>query len=165
MIHVLILSTGIWSLYNTIRYFYAFTIYESPAGQSYSLALGTSTGLSFACLACAVILALAEPALSLHGIAFQRLLSARQWLHYISSLLLIAPAIVNFAAVFSWRNATDPQLMTAHRCHVDIDIIWSTSYTLCDLKSPSWGVWLTLSVLRLLVTLVFLVRPSTSSIR
>lgn len=147
---------GIWSLYNTIRYFYAFTIYESPAGQSYSLALGTSTGLSFACLACAVILALAEPALSLHGIAFRRLLSARQWLHYISSFLLTVPAIINFAAVFSWRNATDPQLMTAHRCHVDIDIIWSTSYTLCDLKSPSWGVWLTLSVLRLFVTLVLL---------
>lgn len=148
---------GIWSLYNTIRYFYAFTIYESPTGQSYSLALGTSTGLSFACLACAVILALSESALSLHGITFQRLLSARQWLHYISSFLLIAPAIVNFAAVFSWRNATDSQLMTAHRCQVDIDIIWSTSYTLCNLKSPSWGVWLTLSVLRLLFTLLLLV--------
>ncbi|TFK36062.1 hypothetical protein BDQ12DRAFT_687244 [Crucibulum laeve] len=154
---ILVLVKGCWAIYNTVMYFLAFTVYESAAGQMVSLALGLSTGISFALLACAATLLIFHPRLLAHHIPYRTLVSTQSVLHYLSSFFILGPAIVNFVLLFFWRNSPDPELKLAHRCHIDIDIIWPASNPVCVNKSPPWGVWLTLSTARLVLTFIIIV--------
>ncbi|KAF8150002.1 hypothetical protein B0H34DRAFT_732058 [Crassisporium funariophilum] len=147
----------IWAIYNTARYLLAFYIYDSTTGQAFSLALGICAGLSFVFASCARILSVAQPKLLMHGISVKSLFSLRSTLHYLASCCLISPSIVNFVLVFVWKKTTDLQLMTKHRCRLDIDLLWSPSYALCNHKNRTWGSWVTLSAIRLLVTLSIII--------
>ncbi|KDR76223.1 hypothetical protein GALMADRAFT_139952 [Galerina marginata CBS 339.88] len=148
---------AIWAIYSTARYFLAFTIYQSASGQSLSLALGISTGLSFAFASCAGILYIAQTNLLFHGFSVQALLSLRSILHYLSSCCLFGPSLVNFVVILVWRKTSDIELQTRHRCGLDVDLVWSTRYSLCNHKNRTWGFWITLSIVRLLVTLIIII--------
>lgn len=73
---------------------------------------------------------------------------------YLSSFLLIGPAAVNFALVIMWKDSENPYWNIDNRCHFDVDVVWSVSNTLCSNKSPYWATWLTVSALRLALTLI-----------
>lgn len=73
---------------------------------------------------------------------------------YLSSFCLIGPAAVNFALLFIWKDSDNPHWNVVNRCHFDVDVVWSVSNTLCNNKSPYWAIWLTVSVLRLALTLI-----------
>jgi hypothetical protein len=72
---------------------------------------------------------------------------------YLSSFCLIGPAVVNLAIISIMKDTVDPYFNLRSRCHLDVDLVWSVSNTLCN-KSPEWAIWLTLSVLRLALTLI-----------
>lgn len=135
----------------------AFCIYGSTTGQAFSLALGAITGLSFALTCCATILGIAQPRLLIHGFPVQSLLTMRSVLQYTASFCLLAPSIVNFVLVFVWKKTTDLELQTRHRCRLDIDLVWSPPFSLCNHKARTWGLWLTLSAIRLVITLIIIV--------
>ncbi|KAF8910657.1 hypothetical protein CPB84DRAFT_1764285 [Gymnopilus junonius] len=148
---------GIWSLYCMARYLWAFTIYESTTGQAVSLALAVSTGLSFAFAACASFLYIAQTSLLVNGFSVHALVSLRSTLHYLSSCCLFGPSLVNLILILVWRKTSDLELQTRHRCRLDVDLVWSTRYSLCNHKIRNWGVWVTLSVIRLLITLIIII--------
>jgi hypothetical protein len=78
---------------------------------------------------------------------------------YISSFCLIGPAAVNFTLIFIWKDSEDPHYNVVNRCHFDVDVVWTVSNTLCSNKSPCWAIWLTVSTLRLTLTLIVIVGP------
>ena len=146
---------GAWTIYNTVRYFLAFTMYNSTAGQAMSLALGISTGSSFALLVCAAILSVFQPYLLHHGVPLKTLLFSRKSIQAFSSFLISAPAVYNLVMTIIWRNSTDDELNFQHRCHLDIDVVWSVSGANC--RGLTWGPWFALSIIRLILTLVIIV--------
>ena len=73
---------------------------------------------------------------------------------YLSSFCLIGPAVVNLAIISIRKDTVDPYFNLRNRCHLDVDIVWSVSNTLCNNTSPEWAIWLTLSALRLALTLI-----------
>lgn len=150
---------AIWAVYNTVRYFLAFSIYTRDAsmGQEFCFALGTSSGLSCAFSLCALGLSIVKRKLLLRGLPFKHLDYICSSLHYLSSICLLGPAAANFAILFVWKNSTHPRYDLNRRCHVDIDVIWSASTHLCNDNAPSTAVWITLSSLRLAVTLIIIV--------
>lgn len=143
-------TSAAFAVYNTVRYFLAYTIYNSKDGQSVSLSMGISTGFAFTLIVCAVILATFQPYLLAHQIPLRPLLLCRTVMHMLASFFLFGPAVVNTTLLFIWKKSTDPELNFLQRCHVDIDVVWSVSNAQC--KPASWGVWLTLSLVRLLLT-------------
>ncbi|TFK29166.1 hypothetical protein FA15DRAFT_610898 [Coprinopsis marcescibilis] len=147
---------GGWAVYNAVRYFLAFTIFESTAGQTVSLALGVSSSLGFAFLVCAVIISWFQPRLLFNGLSYRSLTTLYWLLNYVSFLFLFAPAAINFALVFAWRDSDELQLRTKYRCYVDIDVVWSTQPQLCRGKAAVWGFWIVISTLRLLITAGFI---------
>jgi hypothetical protein len=149
---------GVWALYNTIRYFLAFTTYNPADGQAVSLALGISTGVSFALLICALILSIFQPYLLLHRVPLRTLLFTQKGFDALSSFFLSAPAVYNLVMTFIWRNSTNPELNFRHRCHLDIDVVWSVSKAQCQPRV--WGTWLALSIVRLVLTLLIIVSSS-----
>ncbi|KAE9396240.1 hypothetical protein BT96DRAFT_1021503 [Gymnopus androsaceus JB14] len=84
---------GLWALYNTIRYFIAYTIYESLQGQIAALALGTSTAVCFVLFICAAILSALQSYLLRAHIPIHSLLVIRTVLRYLGSFFLLSPAI------------------------------------------------------------------------
>lgn len=146
-----------WSIYNTIRYFIAFTIYDrtdTPRGQSLSFALGTCAGIALGLILCSKALFLVKHRLLHCAQSFRYLTRTCCILRYLSSLFILTPAIVNFVFLFVWRNSSNSHYNIHDRCHsVDIDIVWSASRGTCSGKSLPWGVWLTLSCIRLVLTL------------
>ena len=151
---------GIWAIYSTVRYLWAFTIYESVTGQAVSLALAASTGLSFAFAACASFLYMAQTSLLVNGFSVNALVSLRAMLHYLSSCCLFGPSVANLILILVWRKTTDLELQVKHRCRLDVDLVWSISYSLCNRRLRNWGVWVTLSVVRLVLTLIIIVSQS-----
>lgn len=119
--------------------------------------LGASAGFSFAIISCASILAVAQTSLLLRGIPVRALVSLSAALHYLASCCLLGPSIVNVVLLFIWRNTSDLELLIQHRCKLDVDLVWSTTYSLCNRKNSAWGIWMALAVFRLLVTLVITV--------
>lgn len=119
--------------------------------------LGASAGFSFAIISCASILAVAQTSLLLRGIPVRALVSFSAALHYLASCCLLGPSIVNLVLLFIWRNTSDLELLIQHRCKLDVDLVWSTTYSLCNRKNSAWGTWMALAVFRLLVTLVITV--------
>jgi hypothetical protein len=144
-----------FAVYNTIRYFLAYTIYDSDEGQSVSLSMGISTGFAFTLLVCAVILSAFQPYLLAHQLPLQPLLLCRTTMHALASFFIFGPAVVNTTLLFIWKNSTDPELNILQRCHVDIDVVWSVSNVQC--KPAVWGVWLALSLVRLALTIFIIV--------
>ena len=132
-------------------------MYGSITGQALSLALGAITGLSFALICCATILSFVQSHLLIHGFPVQSLLTMRSVLQYSASCCLVGPSIVNFVLVFIWKKTTDLELQTRHRCRLDIDLVWSAPFSLCNHKTRTWGLWLTLSAIRIVVTLFIIV--------
>jgi hypothetical protein len=117
--------------------------------------MGISTAVSFALLACALILSKFQPYLLLHQVPLRTLLFTRKSFHALSSFFLLAPAVYNLVMTFMWRNSTNPELNFQHRCHPDLDVIWSVSSPRCN--SRVWGTWLALSIIRLILTLCIIV--------
>lgn len=147
-----------WAIFNTVRYFIAFAIYMSTTeGQAISLALGTSTSLSLAFAVCTYILLLFQSRLLVHRVRLRTLLAVQARLQYISSFLLLAPAIINLVFLILWRNTSNSELDFAQRCQLDIDIVWSVSTNECNKSPASWGVWVGLSSGRVAVTLIVIV--------
>lgn len=144
-----------WAIYNTVRYFIAFSNFGAPTYQVICLALGISTGVSFLLSFSSFLLAIRNGLI--HGVTPTYLSILRTTMDYLSSFCLIGPAVVNFALLFIWKDSQDPYLNVANRCHFDVDVVWSVSNTLCTNKSPHWAVWLTVSALRLALTLIIIV--------
>lgn len=150
---------GGWAIYNTARYFLAFTTYDSVEGQLVSLALGTCTGVSFAFLATAAIFNFFKLHLLMHSVPLRLITLTIVSSLCLSSLALIAPAIVNMIMLFVWRNRSDQELSTEKRCRIDIDVIWSGSRRLCP-EPYGWGAWMALSATRLGITAILIVSSS-----
>ena len=146
-----------WAIYNTVRYFIAFSDSGDPTNQILCLALGTSTGVSFLLSFFSFLLAVRNELI--HGVTPTYLSHVRTTMDYLSSFCLIGPAAVNFALIFIWKDSEDPYWNMVNRCHFDVDVVWSVSNTLCSNKSPYWAIWLTASVLRLVLTLIVIVGP------
>ncbi|KAF8064334.1 hypothetical protein FPV67DRAFT_1504536 [Lyophyllum atratum] len=146
---------GAFAVYNTVRYFVAFVRYESVGGQAASIVLGISTGASFAFLTCAFVLSVFQSCLLTHHVPLRPLLLTRTAFHALASFALFGPAVVNVALLFAWKNSPITELNLQRRCHTDIDVIWSVSNAEC--KPPSWGVWVALSLLRLVITLFIII--------
>jgi hypothetical protein len=135
--------------------------YNPTDGQALSLALGISTAVSFALLMCALILSVFQPYLLFHRVPLRTLLFTRKGFDTCSSFFLLAPAIYNLVMTFIWRNSTNPELDFQRRCHVDVDVVWSISKTQCSPRL--WGTWLALSIVRLVLTLLVIVRSLPNS--
>ncbi|KAF8970697.1 hypothetical protein BDZ97DRAFT_1914577 [Flammula alnicola] len=162
---ILEIVIGAWAIYNTVRYFMAFAIFgrNSHAGKSFSFALGTSTGIAFFLAFCTQGLFVVMHKLRVQAQTFQILTRICSILHYLSSICILGPAIVNFVVVFLWKNSADSPYNLQNRCHVDIDVVWSVTHNLCTNKSAPWSIWLTLCSVRLALTLVFLLVYHTIS--
>ncbi|KAF5353258.1 hypothetical protein D9756_008036 [Leucocoprinus leucothites] len=146
---------GGWAIYNTARYFIAFTAYDSDVGQSVSLALGICTGVSFAFLATAAIFSFFKLHLLMHSFSLRILTLTITASLYLSSLTLLAPAIVNMVMLCIWRNSSDPELSTEARCRIDIDVVWSHSNQKCS-EPYGWGALMALAATRLGLTAVLI---------
>jgi len=156
----MICSQGGWAIYNIVRYFRAYMTYSSSTGLIVSLVLGTATTLSLAFLLTASLLAYFRPYLLMHDVPLDYLLRIRDVLLYSSSFLLVAPALVSFALVFVWKNSPDTQLRLENRCYLDIDVVWSISTTTCMNRQLSWSLLLLLSIIRVILTVLNIVRHS-----
>ena len=126
-------------------------------GQDVCFALGTSSGLSCIFSLCALGLTIVKRKLLLCGLPFKYLDYICSSLHYLSSICLLGPAATNFAILFIWKHSTNSLYDLNSRCHIDIDVIWSASTHPCNDKAPSTAMWITLSSLRLAVTLIIIV--------
>ena len=143
-------SIAVWAIYNTVRYFITFTDFEDSTNQSFCLALGISTAISFLLALISFLLAFRDNRVHSPGY----LSFIRSTLDYLSSFCLLGPAIVNFALIFIWKDSVDPHFNLHNRCHLDVDIVWSASNTLCQGRTPGWAIWLILSSVRLALTFI-----------
>jgi hypothetical protein len=148
---------GGWAVYNLIRYFQAYFIYTSPTGRAVSLALATGTTLSLAFLMATALLSCFRESLLMHQVPLSFLLIIRTTLQFLASFLLVGPALVSFGLVFAWRDSSDSQLQLQNRCYLDIDVVWSIWDTSCD-QTISWNVLLILSITRVILTVLNIVR-------
>ena len=151
----LLVFIATWAIYNTVRYFIAFSDFGNPTNQIFCLALGTSTGVSFLLTFSSFLLAIRSGLI--RGVTPTHLAYVQTTMDYLSSFCLVGPAAVNFALIFIWKDSEYPYWNVVNRCHFDVDIVWSVSKTLCSNKSPHWAIWLTVSALRLALTLILIV--------
>ncbi|KAH9943904.1 hypothetical protein B0H21DRAFT_747516 [Amylocystis lapponica] len=152
---ILLAVIGAWGVYNTVRYYVAFTVYPFRTRQIFALALGTSTAVSLAFIVSSLIIAAFAPHLGWIDRPRAPHVIAQCVLNYCSSVLLLAPAVVNFVLVFVWRHSSDVVTAIAGRCHWDIDVVWSSLGARCA-ASPAWGFWVAGSLVRMLITFAFL---------
>lgn len=153
--------SGIWAVYTSVRYFLAYNIYTSRDGEIAALTLGTSSGLSTAFLACAAVLSIWGKSIQAHHrLSKPSLLLTRTIFMYLSSFFLLGPAMVSFAFTFVWKNSADSELSLADRCNgLDVDTVWSIgSSPDSNCRPPAWGTLFALSVVRVFLTLVIIVR-------
>ncbi|KAJ6626008.1 hypothetical protein B0H10DRAFT_569385 [Mycena sp. CBHHK59/15] len=142
-----------WSLYTTVRYFLAYSVYPSnTSGKAVAIVLAIVSTVSFTVLFAAVVIPLLQLYLLSRNFSIEALLQTRMVLRYMSSFFVSSTTIVNFALTFAWRASPDPALDLRNRCDLDIDVVWSIrSHPACS--PPPWGGFLALSIVRLLVTL------------
>lgn len=155
----LVTFIAVWAIYNTVRYLVAFSDSGDSTNQIFCLALGISTGVSFLLTFFSSILAISGRNRHIYAVTPNYLLYLRRTMDYLSSFFLIGPAVVNFALVFIWKDSFDSHSNPHNWCHLDVDLLWSVSNTLCNNKSPGWAIWLILSAFRLALTLIISVSP------
>ena len=146
-----------WSLYTMVRYLYAFTIYDSLNGQLAAFGLGACAGLSFAFMSCSIILSTVNKHLLVRGVFVKPLSSMHSILQYPPSLCFLFPAITNFVLLLVWKNTSTLDLNFYHRCKVDVDLVWTITHSRCDNLGQPWGVWITLAVVRIVLSLLIIV--------
>ncbi len=162
---LLMRSIGAWAVYNTVRYFLAFAVYQSITGQDVSLALGTSTAVSATFLLCRVIVSFFQTQLIRAHVHLHSILLTRTIFRFLASIFLLGPAIVAFALTFVWRSVPEePELNLSQRCGLDLDVVWvvSSSSTMCQGRAHHWASWLGLSILRIFITLAIIASHSHS---
>ncbi|KAF9526402.1 hypothetical protein CPB83DRAFT_858037 [Crepidotus variabilis] len=137
----------IWAIYSTGRYLKAFTLYDGFTSQLVSLALGASTGLSFAFTCCSIALSLVQTRLLFHGFSVTALLSIRSALQNLSSVFFLGPSIANIILLIVWRSSQDSEIQITHRCNLEVDLVWSVN-VLCNHPPHAWGIWIALAVVR-----------------
>ena len=149
---------GSWASYTTVRYFIAYAIYSNRTRRSVALSLGISSALSLL-VAGALALSLVVPNHTSPSRPISRSLgkSLRHVCQFLASFFLFAPAAVNLALVFSWRN-TGSEFSLRGRCHWNPDVVWEGVGGQCTRHAPVWGVWLAAAISRLVLTAVILVR-------
>lgn len=149
---------GSWASYTTVRYFIAYVIYSNRTRRSVALSLGISSALSLL-VAGALALSLVVPNHTTHSRPNSGSLgkSLRHVCQFLASFFLFAPAAVNLALVFSWRN-TGSEFSLRGRCHWNPDVVWEGVGGQCTRHAPVWGVWLAAAISRLVLTAVILVR-------
>jgi hypothetical protein len=135
--------------------------YASKEGQAASLALGTCVTVALALLSASALISLFRPDLLLNDIPIHYLLTLRTLLQYCWLLFLLAPALVSFALTFAWRSSSDSEVRLQSRCALSIDVVWASPGSSCPPSKIPWGVWLTLSIVRLLLTLIIIVCNSS----
>ncbi|KAJ3742848.1 hypothetical protein DFH05DRAFT_1401060 [Lentinula detonsa] len=146
---------SLWALYNTVRYFIAYTIYDSVQGQTIAIVLGTSTAVCFAFLICAAAVSAFQPHLVRAHIPIHSLLVMRTIFRYFAAFFLLAPTIVNLVLVIIWRRSSISELVPALRCRLDADVVWSITTGTCNRTTPAQ--WLGLSIFRVIFTLIVIV--------
>ncbi|KAL0573069.1 hypothetical protein V5O48_008895 [Marasmius crinis-equi] len=147
---------GVWAIYNTIRYFIAYTLYSSMDGQVFALALGCTTAVSFAFFVCDGVVAAFQSRLVATRIPIRSLLNLRTIFLYLASFFLLSPSVVNLVVTIVWRHSPATELSADHRCSLDIDVIWSTppSKATCQSDSSNWTAWIALAIFRVAFTAV-----------
>ncbi|RDX47657.1 hypothetical protein OH76DRAFT_726007 [Lentinus brumalis] len=145
-----------WAIYNTIRYYLAAWLHPYRERQVIALVLGSCTALCIACNAVSVIISATAPHLGWYYRPRSKHVLLQSILHYSSSLCVLGPAIVNFVLVFIWRNSQDTANSLRGRCRWDVDVVWSGLGGEC-VNSPAWGYWVAGSLVRLILTAVFLI--------
>ncbi|KIP03030.1 hypothetical protein PHLGIDRAFT_130393 [Phlebiopsis gigantea 11061_1 CR5-6] len=144
---------AVWAVYNTIRYFIAFSIYTARDRQIALLVLGSAAALSFALLVSSLLLSLLAPHLGWKYRFRSGYTRIQALLSYMASFLLLGPAVVNVVFIALWRDSSDPGLSIHGRCHWDIDVLWTGTGFECDVNDAvPWGSWLAGSVIRLFLT-------------
>lgn len=154
-----LIHTALWAVYNTVRYFIAYTIYDSLQGQTTAIVLGTSTAVCFAFLICAAAVSAFQPHLIRAHIPIHSLLVMRAVFRYLAAFFLVSPAIVNLALTVVWRSSSVSELIPELRCRLDVDVVWSINIGICNRTTPAG--WLGLSIFRLIFTLIVVVSWTT----
>ena len=148
--------TGAWATYNTVRYYVGAWLHPYRQRQVIALVLGSCTALCLACTVTSVIISASAPHLGWYYRPHSKHILLQGFLRYSSSILLFAPAFVNFILVFIWRNTSDIFNNLHGRCHWDIDVVWTGFGGVCE-HGPEWGFWLAGSLVRLLLTAALVV--------
>lgn len=150
-------------MYNTVRYFVAFTIYTARDRQIALLVLGTASALSFAFLSLSILLSFFAPPLGWKHQSRSLYTRLQILLNYSASVLLLGPAVANIVFVAVWRRSPDPGLSLQGRCHWDIDVFWTGTGFQCDVThAVAWGYWLAGAIVRLVFTASILVSLTMS---
>ncbi|KAG9217875.1 hypothetical protein CCMSSC00406_0005245 [Pleurotus cornucopiae] len=149
------LIIAIWTAYNIVRYFIAYTVYTSFRGQIAAVSLGTITSVSLAIFLTSEVLAVLKAYLMFHDVPLQFQFILRTVLHAISHFLLLVPTIVNIALVVAWRNLKRPDIAFLERCNMDIDVVWSVSSVKCS--AWTWQTWLSFAIVRIMLTIALIV--------
>ena len=148
--------TGSWTSYTTVRYFIAYVVYLDGTRRAVALSLGISSLLSLL-VAGALALSLVVPHHYSWPISRSLGKSLRHVFQVLASFLVFAPAAVNLALVFSWRNTGSPFSLRG-RCHWGPDVVWVGVAGQCAPHAPAWGVWLAAVIARFVLTVAILVR-------
>ncbi|TBU30977.1 hypothetical protein BD311DRAFT_689927 [Dichomitus squalens] len=148
---VLWVVIGGWATYNTVRYYISAVLRPNRERQIIALVLGSCTALCLACNLLSVVITVSAAHLGWYYRPRSRLILLKCFLHYCSSISLLAPAFVNVVLTFLWRHSPDIDNSIRGRCHWEIDLVWSGYGGQCQ-DSPAWGFWLTGSLVRLILT-------------
>ena len=155
-IHVFNLS-ALWAIYNTVRYFIAYAVYSSMDGQTFALALGCTTAISFAFFICDGILAALQTRLVAAHASIRFVLNLRLVFLYLASFFIFSASIVNLVVTIIWRGTRSAELSADHRCHLDVDVVWSVYPPKATCQSSNRKVWIGLATLRVALTLLLAV--------
>ena len=153
--HVIV---GSWATYTTVRYFVAYAVYQESTRRSAALSLAIVSSLSLILVA-GLALSLMLPCSITHHHPRLRSLhkSPHHVLQFLVSLFLFAPTVVNLVLVLVWRHIGS-NLSLRGRCHWNVDVVWVGVGGQCASHAPAFGVWLTAAILRLVLTVLVLVR-------
>ncbi|KAI3604149.1 hypothetical protein WG66_010122 [Moniliophthora roreri] len=145
---------GAWAIYNTVRYFIAYSIYSSREGQAVALALGSVSAVCFASIMCEAALAASQPELIAAQLPSQTSLLLRTIILSLGSFFLLASSVVNLALTIVWRHSALRELDIDSRCRLDVDVVWSISSSTSMCSGANWTAWLSLAVFRIAFTFV-----------
>ncbi|KAJ7055207.1 hypothetical protein C8F01DRAFT_1159788 [Mycena amicta] len=155
MMRVLEVIIGAWAVYTTVRYFLAYA--GMHAGQTAAIILAVASLLSFAVLVASIVVPYLQTYILGHNKSDTALFISvvRLVLRYGAAVFLLAPSLANFVLVVVWRDTSSVALNTPVRCNLDIDVVWSI-HAPASCSPPPWELWLTLAIIRLLLTVVIL---------